>query len=280
MKDWRKRLLGVAKSAGRIYLMLMLAALLGQRYLIYPAPRESVRPVSKGGRHITTRLSDGKQGYAFFTPAQHGNPTLVVFHGNGEQVADGVWLAETMAISGIGSLLVEYPGYGLLAKQSSTETALYDAAEVAIRHLERELSVPREQQVLLGQSLGTGVAVEMAARGHGQRLILLSAYTSMVDLARKRAPLMPVRWLLFDQYDSISKAPRIRCDTLLIHGSLDQIVPLEMGKKLSSQIRGANLWILAGASHNDLWDRGDTDLVARIIDFARGNGRTATQATQ
>ncbi len=168
----------------------------------------------------------------------------------------------------LGTFAVEYPGYGLSSDPTTTEQAVYADANQAILHLQQELGVPREHTVLLGQSLGSAVAAEMAIRGMGSRLILLAPFTSMVEMASNIAPILPTRLLVCDRYDTLSKATRLVLPTLLIHGTADTVVPVEMGRRLAKKLASATVEWVPGANHNDLYDVGGASLIGRIAQFA------------
>ena len=107
-----------------------------------------------------------------------GGRVVVHFHGNGSNIEREQWFADVWRAHGFGFLAVEYPGYDGVGEP--TEAGLFAAAEKAVARLEAR--VGRDNVVLEGQSLGTGVAVHLAALGHGSRLLLLSPYTSIVDV--------------------------------------------------------------------------------------------------
>lgn len=251
-----------------VYLLLMLAAFLLQRTMMYPAPRIAAVPETPEGTLIKLEGAHGRNVHAYYVPAREENPTVVVFHGNAEQLADLASLAIDFAADGLGSYAVEYPGYGLSSSSRTTEANLYADVQEALFYLERNLGVPRERMVLLGRSLGTGVAIEMASRGFGCRIILLSAYSSMAELAAIIAPIFPTQWLILDRYDTLSKAPQIRQPTLVIHGSNDSVVPCTMGQRVAERLPAANISVIANADHNDLLLVGGSDLWQRMVDFA------------
>jgi uncharacterized protein len=109
----------------------------------------------------------------------------------------------------------------------------------------------------------------MARRGYGSRMVLISPYTSMIDMARRAAPLYPVGLLLKDRYDNQNKAREIRLPVLIVHGKKDEIVPFSMGQKLSVAFPRAQLYAVERAQHNDLLFVGGPALFKRITDFAR-----------
>ena len=109
----------------------------------------------------------------------------------------------------------------------------------------------------------------MARRGHGSRLVLLSAFTSMPDMAQAAYPWLPGRWLVKDRYENLAKAASLRVPVWLAHGDLDRIIPVEMGRRLAAALPQAHLYEVPGAGHNDLWLRGGRPMVEAIVAFAR-----------
>lgn len=255
------------------YVGVTALAYLGQRSVLFPAPRQAVAPALEPGEGRIERIArdDGSEVYAFYMPpADDEQPVIVHFHGNGEQLADLVPLARALAASGAGVLAVEYPGYGLAEARSPCEAALYADADAALHHLEDQLGIPRERTVLQGQSLGSGVAVEMARRGYGHRLVLISPFTSVVDMAARVAPLLPTRWLVRDAFDNAAKVPSLELPALVIHGTRDELIPIEMGRRIAAALPDGQLIEIAGAGHNDLFVRDGDTIIQLLTAFAHG----------
>lgn len=259
----------IIAALGATYLVIMLLAFVGQRSLIYPAPRDRRVPTVEGATLLHLVSASGRAVYALHAPAPPGAPTVVHFHGNGEGLAHQGFLIRELRSRGLGVYAVEYPGYGPQSQDEPTEAGLYEAAEAALLHLKEQLGVPREQIVLHGQSLGTGVACEMAVRGHGARLVVLSPFTSLPDVARRVFPFLPTDWLLLDRYDNLAKAPRLRLPVLVIHGERDTLIPSAQGRRLVERLPDARALFVAGASHNDLFFRAGDSVLERIAEFAR-----------
>jgi uncharacterized protein len=240
-----------------------------QRQLIYPAPADARRPAVPGGV-LHEIPGPHRTVYALHIPAVGDAPTLVHFHGNGETLADQADLAVALHRGGPGVFAVEYPGYGLARGAQPTEATLYEDAAVAIQYLGDALGVPRARTVLQGQSLGTAVAVEMARRGLGARLVLIAPFTSMTDMVRRVAPVLPAALIVEDRYDSLAKAPSIPLPVFVIHGTADEIIPVSMGKRLAEAFPDARLYLVPGAHHNDLFVVDGRRILEQIVAFARG----------
>ena len=202
---------------------------------------------------------------AMFVRAEEGMPTIAHFHGNGQQIADLASLADAITRRGVGFYAPEFPGYGL-SEGTTDEASLYRCGEAALAYLDRRLGVPRSEVVLEGQSIGTGVAVEMARRGLGARMVLISAYSSMPALFASKGI---SEKLACDRLDSAAKAPTIAIPVLLIHGTDDLVIPPRMSEELARKFPHATLWLLDGAHHNDVfYGEGGGEVLDRIAAFA------------
>ena len=266
MKLW-KRLVLVAC----VLLALCAAATLrthrsprGQLFHAPPPPR---RPAVPAGALIELRPGGARGAagvpvVAVHYPAPAGAPTLVCFHGDAEQLADLVDAFAAFRAAGLGVYAVEYPGYGLNAG-SPSEAAFYATAQAALAHLRDPLGVPPGRTILVGRALGASVAVEMAARGLGAGLVLLSPCTSLPDVA--------ARGLGRDRFDAAARAPGVTQPVLILHGTDDEVFPAAMARRLGALFPHATTVLVPGAHHGDLFAGRGPELVARIAAFARAN---------
>jgi fermentation-respiration switch protein FrsA (DUF1100 family) len=205
---------------------------------------------------VTHRLvaSDGVAVHAIELPAPPGARTVVHFHNNRETVESAAGFARALRARGLGVLLVEYRGYGASAGGAPSEEGLYRDAEAALGMLAAR-GVGPDQVILSGASLGTGVAAEMARRGRGARLVLVSPYTSIADLVTAAVLGAPIGFLLADRFDTLEKAAAIHVPTLVIHGDADEIVPFAMGQRVAGSIARAELLRVRQGRHGDLFVR-------------------------
>mmetsp|Transcript_52705 Transcript_52705/g.120103 ORF Transcript_52705/g.120103 Transcript_52705/m.120103 type:complete len:332 (+) Transcript_52705:60-1055(+) len=207
-----------------------------------------------------------------------GAPTLVYFHGNGDQLAwGGAYLGRAFQQLGFGFCAVEYPGYGL-AQGDPSEASVLAAAEAVLKHLETAKGVDRKSMVMVGQSIGSYPASEMARRGFGSKLILISPFVSLQEMAAAVFPFLTPLFRAFpfflrDRLDNAALVPRLRpgLEVLVCHGTRDEVVPFKQGKALAGLFpKGTcRFEAIEGAGHNDLFaGRQPEALLKLITDFA------------
>lgn len=264
----RSFLLGLARVVAAAWLLSAAALFLLQRHLVFAAPPVVVAPSARGATLLSVPSPEGWTVAALHWPAPAGARTVVHFHGNGEQLAWQVDLGESLHAAGYGVVAAEYPGYGVMRAVAPTEASLYAAADALLQHLEGPVGIPRERLILLGFSLGTGVASEMARRGHGGHLALIAPYTSMLDMGARQAPWLPARWMMRDAFDTWSRAPSIATPTLLLHGDQDDLIPPAMSATLARRFPHARRQLLPGCHHNDVFARSMIEVVEALRRFA------------
>ena len=156
--------------------------------------------------------------------------TLVIFHGNAGHLSNRIYKLNELYKLDINILLISWRGFSG-NKGSPTENNLYKDAKAAIKWLNEE-GVSNNQIILYGESLGSGVAVEVGKENNFNSIILESPFTSIENSAKIYYPYLPVRLILKDRYDSISKIKMINVPILVMHGEKDDVVPFSMGKEL------------------------------------------------
>ncbi|HEX8793166.1 MAG TPA: alpha/beta fold hydrolase [Polyangiaceae bacterium] len=256
-------------TVAALYLALCAAARLGYRALLYPAPRDPPFVPPPGVELLSLHADDGRLVVAAsFPPPSDAARTVVVFHGNGETLGGRVPLAAALRARGLGVVLTEFRGYGLAAGSGPpSEQGLYRDAAAVLDELARR-GIGPSRVALLGISLGTGVAAEMAARGRAASLVLVSPYTSIAEMARRAAPFLPTGLVCPDRFDTLSKCGALQVPTLVIHGDEDEVIPFAMGQQVAASIPAARLQVVHGGHHNDLFVVDGPDLVAAIADQA------------
>lgn len=243
-----------------LYLILVLMLYLGQRKLMYHPGSTLGTPASHGLAEVVPvklKAGDGTPVTSWFRAAGTNKPIFVYFHGNAGHIGDRGNKVRPYVEAGYGMLLVGYRGYGGNPGTPS-ENGLYQDAQAALEFLARTGITP-DHWILYGESLGTAVAVEMASRYAKDTpvgaVVLEAPFSSMSDAAASHYPYIPVKYLLRDTYDSMSKIDTIASPLYLFHGSRDKTVPQALGRRLFDAAREPKKadWI-DGAGHNDLYD--------------------------
>lgn len=181
-------------------------------------------------------------------------PVLVIFHGNASNHVMNLYKAAPYIEQGYGMFSVGYRGYnGDVGKPS--EKGLYQDARAAINYLSDQ-GFDEAEMIFYGQSLGTGIAVQMALEyPNVQALILESPYTALFDVAAKAYPFVPVRLLMKDRFDNLSKVTDIKTPLFIVHGEKDTIIPASFGRKLFEQANEPKeMLLLEHYGHNDMPD--------------------------
>ena len=242
----RRALTGIA--AGLLLACLIFAAALyvTQRSLIYPAPRPSAN-VPDGYRRIVLQTADGLTLAALYRAPDAGRRVLLFFHGNGDGW-DGAARANRLVIdAGYGVLLAEYRGYGANPGQPD-EAGFYADGRAALAWL-NAAGVGPDQIVLVGNSIGSGPATQLASEIRPAGLILISGFTSLPDVVAAKLPWLPARWLVHDSYDNRAKLGKVTAPVLILHGAHDQLVPLSQARQLQSVQSRARLIVVPRFGH-------------------------------
>lgn len=229
-------------------LLLAAAALLHtqQRRILFPAPSDYPRAATAPFRLVHTQTGDGLRLSAFYRAAAPGRKTILFFHGNGDNMLGAIEATRGPAATGHGLMLVEYRGYGG-NPGSPDEAGLYADGEAAMRWL-ADAGVDAHQIVIVGNSIGSGPATEMALRHDVAALILVSGLSDLASVVRRQAPFVP-RWLVRDRFDNAVKLARVKAPVYLMHGDADTLVTPDNLDRLLSARPDATVARVAGAGH-------------------------------
>jgi fermentation-respiration switch protein FrsA (DUF1100 family) len=223
---WPNKLLSIVIPLVGFYVLLVGALHVLQRPMIFRAdlsPSPPDRHSVPGFQEVAHRTGDGLDLRALYRPAAPGRLTVVYFHGNADGLSGSLRVTERLAAEGYGLLLVGYRGYDG-NPGSPTEHGLYADSRSAMGWLSAQ-GVPASDTILVGNSLGSGPATEMAATFPVAGLVLISGYTSLPDVGAAVYPFIPVRLLMRDRFDNIGKIARVAAPILILHGTADRIIP-------------------------------------------------------
>lgn len=261
------RIIGWMLILATAYLVFIGALGVMQRKLMYfPDPKPFVPSAwaLKELKPFPVTSGDGLKLTSWYLPAkQRGKFTVVFFQGNAGHLGYRNYKVRPWIDNGYGVLMVGFRGFG--NPGSPSEQGYYQDARANINAL-LETGVPISGVVLYGESMGTGVAVQMATEFKAAALILEAPYTSVPDVAAHRYPLVPVHWLLTDTYNSLGKIADINMPLLLMHGLSDYVVPAKFGHELfAAAVEPKQGEFILGVGHNDVYDLRIQQLVLQFI---------------
>ena len=273
-------LIGVAFGYG----VLMGGMYLFQRSLLYHPGGAPGTPADAGVPEMTPvdlGTADGLTLTSWFRAAEPGRPTIVFFQGNAGSIGHRGFKARGFLDAGYGLLLTGYRGYGG-NPGSPSEEGLYADGRAALAFLADQGVAPGEL-ILYGESLGSGVAVhlaaEMAAGEPAGGLVLESPFSSIADVAASHYPFVPARWLVKDRFDSAAKIARVDAPVFIFHGRDDGVIPVRFGERLfeAAVEPKHSLWTEQGG-HNGLYEMGaGTAVLAFIEGTWKKAGKEATR---
>jgi uncharacterized protein len=218
---------GLAGYAGVLVLLYVV-----QRALMYFPDPERTSPAAAGlqaAEDILLDTADGEKLVAWHVPPRGDRAVVLYLHGNGGALTHRAGRFQALTADGTGLVAIDYRGYGGSTGRP-TETGLLIDAETA--HGFAAARYPAARIAVWGESLGTGVAVGLAAERPIGRLVLEAPFTSAVDVAARRYPFVPVRWLMQDQFRSDLRIASVTVPLLVLHGARDTVVPIEYGERL------------------------------------------------
>src|SRR5215468_5014882 len=231
----RRVALGLVAFVLGVYVAIVILLFIQQRQLLFPAGLEppSLERAGLVGLMEPVRIvtADGLTLLSWYhRPPTAAGPLVILFHGNGGTIEIRAAKAKAYIDAGFGMLLVEYRGYGG-NPGSPSEDGLYADGRAALAFATAQ-GVGLDHVVLMGESLGTGVAVQMAAEQRVAALVLEAPYSSIADVAQSHFPLFPVWWLVRDRFDSADKIARVDTSLLVIHGERDRTIPARFAHAL------------------------------------------------
>jgi fermentation-respiration switch protein FrsA (DUF1100 family) len=242
-----------------VYLMVLAILFLTQRSMLYirttERPMLNIAALEPKREIVCLNTPDGLPLRAwYFRSSQAGAPVVLYLHGNAGDIGNHIPWAKFLIDAGYGVLALEYRGYGG-NPGSPSEAGLYDDARGAFAFLKQQ-GIADRNIVLFGESLGSGIAVQMATEHDIGALVLRSPYTSIADVAANQLWYFPVRWLVRDRFDSLSKIAGIHAPLMVFHGESDTLIPMALGRRLFDAAPGPKTWLaVQGTGHNDVQTR-------------------------
>ena len=267
----------------RVFAVLALAAAVGGCAYVTEKQGELIfRPTKDvwwGFRNANLQYEDrwisvganGDKLHAFWAAADdEAAPVLLYLHGARWNLTGSVTRIERWRKLGFHVLAIDYRGFGRSTDISPSEALAYEDAQAAWDSLAR--AMPARPRYIVGHSLGGAIAAELAVRSEDAAGVVLEAtFTSIRDMLEHSAwRLLPVSLVLTQEFDTLSKVPKIRMPVLIVHGTSDAIVPFEMGERLFAAAAGPKRFIkVEGGSHHNLSSVANDQYRAALREFFR-----------
>jgi uncharacterized protein len=254
------------------YLGGLVVLFFAQRTVIFPIPQTVRTPPGAAGfpeaeEHILT-TADGERVIVWHVPAKPGQAVVLYFPGNGDFLAGCVSRFRDITSDGTGLVALSYRGYAGSSGRPSEQGLLRDAAAA---YAFTAALYGTDRIAVWGFSLGSGVAVALAAEQPVGKLILEAPYTSIVDIAGALLRLVPVHWLVRDRFRSDQRIARVTAPLLIMHGARDLTIPITFGERLFALAHQPKQFVrFPDGGHNDLDNHGAMETARHFIGASNG----------
>jgi fermentation-respiration switch protein FrsA (DUF1100 family) len=239
---------GAAFYVGLVALMYV-----AQRSLMYFPDTVRVPPAEANfaaAEEVVLDTADGERVIVWHVAPRADGPVMLYFHGNGAGLRHRVERFRALTDDGSGLVALSYRGYAGSSGRPSEAGLIADAAAAYAFAAAR---YPPARLVLWGESLGSGVAVALAAEQRVGRMVLEAPFLSAVEIAAGAYPIVPVRWLMKDQFRSDLRIGKVTAPVLIVHGDRDTVVPIGYGEALYALIKSPKRFVrVPGAGHDVL----------------------------
>ena len=269
-----RRMMTIVIAVVGIYAAIVAAAYFRQRDMMYFPDRERVAPATVGlakVEELRFPSGDGVELIAWFKAPAEGRATILFFTGNAGSAA---WRSERIghyASRGYGFLILNYRGYGGSGGSPSEEGLIADGLAAAGQLIQR--GIEPGAIVLHGESLGAGVAVQVATSHAFKAVVLEAPFTSAVDVAAKAYPFLPARWLMHDRFLSVEHIKGVSSPVMIVHGEADDLIPVSFGRRLfEAANEPKSLFVVPNAGHNDLDQQDVRARIERFIEDMAADG--------
>ena len=246
-------------SAIFLYFFLGLLLFIFQRRILF---NKSGHPGSPGDynlhniQEINIITEDKVSLLSWYHKGNTNLPLLVYFHGNSFHIGDRAHRIEKYIKQNWNILLISWRGFGG-NKGVPTEKNLYKDGEAVLKWIDSNTEFNFNQVVIYGESLGSGVAVELGIKHKFLSVVLEAPFTSITDIAKKKYRIFPTKFLVKDKFDNFSKIDQLKSPLLIISGKMDEIVPHNHSLKLFNKAKVKKKGVFVDeAIHNNLYDFG------------------------
>jgi len=254
------------------YLGAIALLFVGQRALVFPVPTTlRTTPRAAGFPHAEEQVlttSDGERVIVWHVAAAPGRHVVIYFPGNGDTLAGSAGRFADITSDGTGLVALSYRGYAGSSGRPSEKGLLQDAAAA---YAFASALYPASKLVLWGFSLGSGVAVALAADRQAGGVILEAPYSSIADVAAAAFPFLPVRYFVKDPFHSDRRIAKVTVPLLIMHGARDATIPIALGERLFALAHEPKQFVrFDQGGHDDLGNFGAIETARQFIGALKG----------
>jgi fermentation-respiration switch protein FrsA (DUF1100 family) len=238
---WKRYCITLPLILGGTSALVVVAAAIFEDDLVYrPFPPRLSWHAPPPDWHAEERelhTADGIPIHAWWVPSDSAEAGVALFcHGNGGNDSHAFgWARVLRRELGVSVLAFDYPGYGKSGGRVS-EAGCHAAGESAYRWLVEEKKVPPGRILLVGESLGGGVAVPLATRHDHRALVLIWTFSTLPDTAAELYPFLPCHLVMRNRFDNLTAAPHVRRPVFQLHGTADGVIPIRFGERLHAAL--------------------------------------------
>ncbi len=251
-----------------IYIVVLIGAVLLNRHFIYMANPERMTPVEagvSGVSEIALKAGDGTPLVVWYAPARPDKPTILYFTGNAGSAMHRSEKITRIQNDGYGVLVMNYRGSGGSGGSPSEKALVADAFHVYDWLIGN--GVPADEIVTYGESIGTGVAIQLAEARRVRALVLEAPLTSVPDVGQKTYFFVPLWLVLQDQFRNLDRIGNVHAPLLIVHGERDAVIPAAHGRRIFDAANEPKRFVpFADGGHNDLFSHGAWDAVRRFLE--------------
>ncbi len=256
--SWLQYIRRLCVAAGMGYLVVLGLLKFFENQMIFPGAGQYFHaeiPAGSGIDEVFIPSATGTdQTHGWFKRRSGSKHALVLFHGNGENCT-----CRGPSIDRLGQeldcsvLAISYPGYSKSTGKPS-EAGCYQSAHASYDWLVNQQQFQPDHIIIMGESLGGAVAVELASQKPHAMLVLGRTFTTIREPAQRTFPFLPIRFMMSNHFDSLSRAKRCCQPVFQFHGSADHLVGIDLGKELHEQFVGPKKFLeLPNLDHNFAW---------------------------
>ncbi len=248
--NWRRFIVVIAVTYGGICLVLIF---LENLLLFHPTSAASdwrQPPTDPAPEDVWLHTADGTLVHAWYFRSPTAEGALLYCHGNAGNLSHrGSAAVDLMTTLNLSVLVFDYPGFGR-SEGAPSEASCYAAGLAAYDWLTEQ--VRGDKIVLYGNSLGGGIATELALTKPHRTLVLAKTFTSIPDMAQSKFPFLPARYLVRSRFDNLAKIAQCPRPVFVIHGDQDTLIPFSQGERLfAAALEPKGFFPIPGGGHND-----------------------------